>query len=124
MAVAPISASDLAYIGKHPRAVVKAQKPRLKVVKSNQKRGLPVCTVGPAITGTVAVGQVLTCSPGTWQNAPTFAYQWRHNKANIPGAAVATFTLTATQTGYPVECAVTATNGQGSVVTNSNVVHP
>ena len=64
----------------HPGAsepVVRAQKPRLAMAKANHKNGLPVCTVAPAVTGTVTVGQVLTCSSGTWLNSPTYTYQWR-----------------------------------------------
>ena len=117
MPVAAVSTSDLTYIGGHPRATVKAQKPRLKTVKQNQKNGLPVCTVAPAITGTITVGQVLTCSPGTWQNSPTYTYQWRRQDgASIPAATAATYTPQSVDTTYLIECDVTATNGAGAVV--------
>ena len=123
MAVAAISATDLTYITSHPRGVVKAQKPRLKVVKENHKNGLPVCTVAPALTGTVTVGQTLTCSTGTWLNAPTYAYQWRRRETStIPGATAATYTLAAADHGQIVECDVIATNGGGVVITKSNFV--
>ena len=123
MPVEAVSAADLAYIQAHPSGVVKAQKPRLTVVKQNHKNGAPVCTVAPAVTGTVTVGQVQTCSTGTWLNSPTYVYQWRRrSSANIPSATAATYTLTATDSGYQVECEVTATNGAGSAVTKSNAV--
>jgi hypothetical protein len=122
MAVDAVSAADLAYIQAHPSGVVKAQKPRLKVVKDNHKNGLPVCTAAPAVTGTATVGQVQTCSSGTWLNAPTYVYQWRRKGANIPGATAATYTLAAVDHGYQVECEVTATNGNGSVIAKSNAV--
>ena len=125
MAVAAISAADLAYIQAHPRGVVKAQKPRLKVVKENHKNGLPVCTVAPAVTGTATVGQVQTCSTGTWLNSPTFTYLWKRRNgsgAAIPSATAATYTLTATDSGSQVECEVIAANGAGSVVARSNAV--
>jgi hypothetical protein len=119
--VAPVSAADLTYIQGHPTAVVKGQKPRLKVVKQNHAAGLPVCTVAPAVTGTVTVGQVLTSNTGTWLNSPTYAYQWRRaGKGNISSATAATYTLAAADQGYVVECEVTATNGAGSATTKSN----
>jgi hypothetical protein len=121
-AVAPASAADLAYIQGHPRATVIAQKPRLKMVKQNHKNGLPVCTVAPAVTGTATVGQVQTSTTGTWLNSPTYAYQWRRRGANIPAATAATYTLQAIDSGYQVECEVTATNGAGAVVAKSNAV--
>jgi len=122
MAVDAVSAADLAYIQAHPIGVVKAQKPRLKVVKDNHKNGLPVCTAAPAVTGTATVGQVQTCSSGTWLNTPTYVYQWRRRSANIPGATAATYTLQAVDSGYQVECEVSASNGAGVAVTKSNAV--
>ena len=122
MPVAALSAADLAYIQAHPSAVVTAQKPLLKVAKQNHKNGLPVCTAAPAVTGTATVGQVQTCSTGTWLNAPTYAYAWRRKGANIPSATAATYTLAAVDSGYQVECEVTATNSNGSVITKSNAV--
>jgi len=92
------------------------------MVKQNHKNGLPVCTVAPAVTGTATVGQVQTCTTGTWLNSPTFVYQWRRKAVNIPAAAAATYTLQAVDSGYQVECEVTATNGAGAVVAKSNAV--
>jgi hypothetical protein len=120
-AIAPVGSDDLTYIQGHPTPVVRAQKPRLKVVKQNHAAGLPVCTVAPAVTGTVTVGQVLTSNTGTWLNSPTYAYQWRRaGNANIPSATAATYTLVTADKGYVVECEVTATNGAGSATTKSN----
>jgi len=124
-AVATASAADLAYIQKHPHAVVKAQKPRLKVLKRNYDKNLPVNTVAPAVTGTATVGQVQTCAPGTWLNAPTFTYLWKRRgrgDAGITGATTATYTLAAVDSGYQVECEVIAANAGGSVVAKSNAV--
>lgn len=123
MAVAPVSAKDLAYIQGHPRATVRGQRPRLAAVKQNQAKAMPVCTVAPAITGTPTVGQLQTCTAGTWLNSPTMAYRWRRRGVgDIIGATGSTYTLTATDSGYQVECEVTASNGVGSVVAKSNVI--
>jgi hypothetical protein len=116
------SAADVAYVGKHPHGVVKAQKPRLKVLKQNTVKGAPVNTVAPAITGTPTVPNVQTCSSGTWQNSPTFAYQWMRKGGAIPGATTSTYTLAAVDHGTQVFCHVTATNSKGSVVARSNSV--
>jgi hypothetical protein len=122
MPVAAVSAADLAYIQAHPSAVVTAQKPLLKVAKQNHKNGLPVCTAAPAVTGAATVGQVQTCSTGAWLNSPTYTYAWRRRGAAIPGATAATYTLTATDSGYQIEAEITASNVAGSAVTKSNVV--
>ena len=116
------SAADIAYIQKHPRSVVKAQKPRLKALKENHVKAMPVNTVAPAVTGTPSVPNVQTCSSGTWLNAPTYAYQWMRKGGAIPGATAATYTLAAIDHGTQVFCHVTATNSKGSVIAKSNSV--
>jgi len=72
----------------------------------------------PAISGTVAVGQVLTCSQGVWYgNATiTYAYQWTRSGSNISGATSTTYTLVSGDAGLSIACKVTATNGIGSTV--------
>ena len=122
MAIAAISTSDLTYITKHVRPVVKAQKPRLMAVKQNHKNALPVCTAAPAVTGTPSVPNVQTCSSGTWLNSPTFTYQWMRKGGPIPAATAATYTLAAVDHGTQVFCHVTATNSKGGVVAKSNSV--
>lgn len=90
----------------------------------------PTNSIAPAITGTVQVGQVLTCSNGTWTSSPTsYSKQWKRaddsgfttNVTNI-GTDSSTFTLTASELGKYVRCTVTATNAGGSTAANSNVV--
>ncbi len=51
-------------------------------------------TVAPSISGTAAVGQVLTAHDGTWNPADTtLARQWKRNGVAIAGATGATYTL-------------------------------
>jgi hypothetical protein len=120
------STDDVTFIQNHTTSTVTALKPRLAQTKQVHASAGPVCTVAPALTGTVAVGQVLTCSTGTWLNSPAFTYQWKRrafgSSVPIAGATAATYTLLALSSGYQVECEVTATNGGGAVTARSNVV--
>jgi len=72
----------------------------------------------PTVTGTVAVGQTLTCSQGVWYgNATiTYAYQWTRSGSNISGATSSTYTMVSGDTGLAISCKVTATNSIGSTV--------
>jgi hypothetical protein len=120
------SADDVSFIQNHTTSAVTALKPRLAQTKQVHAAAGPVCTTAPALSGTVAVGQVQTCSAGTWLNSPTLTYQWKRrafgSSVPIAGATVATYTLLALSSGYQVECEVTATNGAGAVTVRSNVV--
>jgi hypothetical protein len=83
----------------------------------------PANTVAPALTGSPFVGEVLTCSTGTWANNPTgYAFQWQRDGADIVGATSATYTLAGADDGHAVRCVVTATNASGSASANSNAV--
>lgn len=88
----------------------------------------PVNTVAPAITGTVEVGQTITCSTGTWQPSLSlsYAYQWKAAGVNISGATSSTYLLTASEAGKAITCTVTATNsvGSGSATTAATVEVP
>ena len=45
-------------------------------------------------TGTVEIGETLTCSTGTWANAPTsYTYQWTRFGIPIAGATASTYLL-------------------------------
>ena len=87
----------------------------------------PVNTVLPAIAGTVALGQVLTASTGTWSNGPTvpYTYQWQRCSGSplvcsaISGATASTYTLASADAGFTTEVQVTATNAGGSASISS-----
>jgi hypothetical protein len=82
----------------------------------------PVNTVAPAITGTPSVGNVLTCSAGTWSNSPTsYAYQWKRNTVNIAGATASAYTVVSADNGNELTCLVTATNAAGNGTALSNI---
>jgi hypothetical protein len=81
----------------------------------------PVNVVAPALSGTPNVGQVLTCSQGSWdaEPTPTFAYQWLRGATTI-GTNSSTYTLVAADAGQVITCRVTATNSAGSASATSN----
>ena len=90
---------------------------------------VPVNTVLPAVTGTVTVGQTLTCSTGTWTGspAPTYTYQWYHGITGIGFTAIggkvsSTYVVEQGYVGEELYCKVTATNTMGAVVANSATV--
>jgi hypothetical protein len=63
----------------------------------------------PSISGTAAVGSLLTATGGTW-NPPdaTRAYQWFRGSTAIVGATAATYTPVAADVGQPLRVRVTA----------------
>jgi hypothetical protein len=77
---------------------------------------IPVNTVAPAITGTVTVGSLLTCSSGTWSGGGsiTYAYQWKIDGVSIVGATSSTYTILQVDEAGQFTCEVTATNAAGS----------
>jgi len=81
----------------------------------------PTNTVAPAVTGTAAVGQTLSCSTGSWTGspAPTYTYQWQHGTTNISGKTSSTYLVEAAYIGETLRCIVTATNSAGSASANS-----
>ena len=84
-------------------------------------------TLAPAVTGTVIVGNSLSCTQGTWTGANlVFMYDWQ--RINGPrrtyGNGASTYLLDATDVGFSLRCVVTATNGAGPVRANSNTVGP
>jgi Pectate lyase superfamily protein len=83
----------------------------------------PIPVGKPAITGTLAVGDMLTTTNGTWlagqTPAPTFTYQWEDGGAPIKGATAKSFTPNKPG-NYRV--VVTAENPTGSTPDQSAVV--
>lgn len=85
----------------------------------------PVNTVAPAITGTIEVGETLSCSQGTWTGGTNggFTYQWylvNDSDVLIEGATLSQYVITALATGHGLKCVVTATNNTGSTAADSN----
>jgi Carboxypeptidase regulatory-like domain len=74
----------------------------------------PVNTAAPALTGTPAVGQTLSCSQGSWANNPTsFAYAWLRDGSLIAGQTASAYTVQSADQGHSISCQVTAGNSGG-----------
>lgn len=81
----------------------------------------------PSPSATLTVGgpggQTLTCNPGTWGGSPSFSYQWYRNGVALSGNGANTEIYTVQEadltTPAVFQCAVTATNAGGAVVTVS-----
>ncbi len=80
----------------------------------------PVYTEAPAVAGTPAAGEPLSCSNGSWEGEPeTYTYQWLRDGAEaIAGATKNSYTVQAADEGHNLSCEVTATNiaGKASAV--------
>lgn len=69
----------------------------------------------PALSGTPAVGQQLTCSTGSWEGEATeFGYVWLRNGNPIAGQIASTYLVRPADRGDSLACEVTATAGTGS----------
>jgi predicted secreted protein len=80
-----------------------------------QAAAAPANLVLPAISGVLAVGEVLTAYEGVWSNGPTsYAYEWQNAGVAINGATARTYTVVAGDAGDSITVVVTATNSAGS----------
>lgn len=81
-------------------------------------------TVPPAVSGTPSVGQLLSCTTGTWTGTGTitYAYQWYQNGAIIGGANASTYTVQSGDAGTNLRCVVTGNDANGTANADSNVV--
>jgi hypothetical protein len=81
----------------------------------------PRVLTAPVLSGSLAVGASLSCSPGSWANNPTsLAYAWLRAGVVIPGQTGTTYAIQAADQGQTVTCQVTAVNVAGSVASASN----
>ncbi len=77
----------------------------------------------PSITGTPAVGQRLSCHPGTPSGTTArLGYAWVRDLIPIPEATTTTYTVKGQDSGHHLQCQVTATDGGGSATEKSAFV--
>jgi len=81
---------------------------------SEAATGPPVASVPlPAISGTAAPGQTLTCSSGTWLNVDSqtsYSYAWQRNVTTTLSTGSNQYTVTSADVGQAITCTQTATN--------------
>jgi hypothetical protein len=89
----------------------------------------PVNTAEPVISGTVATGDTLSTTNGSWSGSPTsYSYQWQQcatdgtSCSNISGATSNTYTVASGDARHTIEAQVTATNANGSTMAAAPVV--
>ncbi|MFD0730793.1 RCC1 domain-containing protein [Planotetraspora mira] len=80
------------------------------------KVGPPVVTAKAAITGSLVVGDKLTCK-GTFLAASSVKYSWSRDTTTISGATASTYTPVAGDVGHKVTCTVSGTNTHGTTST-------
>lgn len=75
----------------------------------------PVLRAAPGIDGTAAPGATLTVSDGSWEGSGslTITRQWLRDGAAIPGAAAASYLVTAEDAGHRLSCLVSASDSLG-----------
>jgi hypothetical protein len=84
---------------------------------------VPLVFAHPSISGTPAVGQRLSCHPGTPSGAVAqLTYAWLRDLIPIANASSSTYTVHGIDTGHHLQCQVTATNGGGSSTARSPFV--
>jgi hypothetical protein len=83
----------------------------------------PANTAVPAVAGTPAVGQVLTCSQGSWVDSPTsLTYHWLRNGVAIPNQTATTYKVQNVDSGEGVSCEVAASNAAGTSTSISSTL--
>jgi hypothetical protein len=80
----------------------------------------PANTAPPSLPPSSSAGRTLTCDPGSWTGAPTFAFAWLVDGQVVAGQTGSTYTVASGDAGKTVTCRVTATNGAGSTEATSN----
>ncbi len=84
---------------------------------------IPLVTPHPSVTGTPAVGQRLTCHPGTPAGTEArLTYAWVRDLIPIPNTGATTYTVKGQDSGHHLQCQVTATDGGGSMTAKSAFV--
>lgn len=84
---------------------------------------IPLVRPNPSISGTPAVGQQLTCHPNMPAGAVAqLSYAWVRDQIPIPGADLSSYVVKGQDSGHHLQCAVTATDGGGSLTVKSSFV--
>lgn len=87
----------------------------------------PVNEVPPVVNGFTGVGAQLNCDGGLWafdpdEGVPDYAFQWRRDGVDIPGATAQAYTQSGDDAGHALSCVVTASQPVGSRSIGTNTV--
>jgi hypothetical protein len=75
---------------------------------------VPKNTTKPQLSGVGRVGEVLSCSQGTWTGSPTlYEYFWFRGIEELEGEEASTYTLAPADAGKTIRCGVVAENSGG-----------
>jgi len=81
------------------------------------------------VSGTVATGDTLSVSNGSWSGSPThYGYQWQDcatdgtSCSNISAATGSTYVVASGDAGHTIEAIVTATNASGQTAADAPIV--
>lgn len=94
----------------------------LQAQVNGQAVSVPTQSTVSTVSGTPAVGNVLTAVLGTYTGNPSYAYQWQRGGTNIAGQTANTYTAVSADAGLQVGYRLTATNSAGSAVFQSSTV--
>ena len=119
--LAELPASDLDVAGE-ARVTVSSPAPgggvsasRVLTIQGPPAVAPPRVLAPPAVSGSPRVGELLSCSTGTWSNAPTgFTFAWLRMGVPIPGANAAGHQVVAADAARGLACRVEATNAGGT----------
>lgn len=81
--------------------------PNTVTFSSGSILGIFAKTPTPKFTGTLAAGQTLKSTTGTWDKGVTFTYQWLRDGSPIGGATSANYVLVGDDFGHRISVAVT-----------------
>ena len=90
------------------------------VVRTSAASVKAVTAAIPKISGTLAVGQKLTVTTGTWTSGTTLAYQWLRNGKSISGATKSTYTLVSYDAGTAISVKITGTQSGFATISKTS----
>jgi beta-glucanase (GH16 family) len=113
---------NVAVTASNDRGSKTAQSAPTAIVTQASTGQAPASVGPPAITGTAAVDQTLSATPGSWTGTQpiAYAYQWQRCNAvtatcaAIAGAAATSYVVTSADAGASIGLALTASNAAGT----------
>jgi hypothetical protein len=77
-------------------------------------RPAPAAVTAPSILGRARAAKTLTCRPGRWKHAASFAFTWLRDGRRITGASLPHYLVTLGDRGHFLRCRVKAGNAYRS----------